>query len=241
MGGGWVASERGVVMTGARLIVAAMILVAACGGCTTPQQLLFSLIPDGTIPMLLSHFERVDDTNRVRVAEFERRRDWDGLAEFAEENIKKDKSNSDWWIIAGYAYSQAGQRKRAIESYGEAVRLSPDEMLGWNLLAQAWRSAGQPDRALQIANRALIVKNDVPATWFLVGEANSDLGRLEPAVSAYREAIKLDERLAPAWLGLGKAYARLGRPNERRQIEQALERLDPALAKELAAFKPAGR
>lgn len=228
-------------MTGARHIIAAAFAALVCNACTPQQQLLMYLIPDGTIPILLSHFERVDDTNRRRIAEFEQRRDWDGLARFAEENVKNDKSNSDWWIIAGYAYSQSGQRKRAIESYGEAVRLSPDEMLGWNLLAQEWRSAGQPDRALQIANRALNVKNDSPATWFLVGEANSDLGRLEPAVSAYREAIKLNERFAPAWLGLGKAYARLGRPNEKRQTEQALERLDPALAKELAAFTPAGR
>jgi tetratricopeptide (TPR) repeat protein len=221
-----------------RHLVAAAFVVIACNGCTPQQQLLFSLIPDGTIPMLLSHFERVDDTNRRRIAEFEQRKDWDGLAKFAEENLKQDKSNSDWWIIAGYAYSQSGQHKRAIESYGEAVRLSPDDMVGWNLLAQAWRSAGQPDRALQVANRALNVKRDSPETWFLVGEANSDLGRAEAAVSAYREALKLEERFAPAWLGLGKAYTRLGRANERKQVEQALERLDPAAAKELAAFQP---
>jgi tetratricopeptide (TPR) repeat protein len=224
-----------------RRTVAAVVMLVAGSGCTPQQQLLMSLLPDGTVPVLLSHFQRVDDTNRTRVAELEQRRDWDGLAKFAEENVKKDPSNSDWWIIAGYAYSQGGQRKRAIEAYGEAVRLSPDEVLAWNLLAQAWRSAGQPDRALQIANRALNVRSDSHTAWFMVGEANSDLGRLEPAVSAYRESIKLDERFAPAWLGLGKAYARLGRANEKGQVELALERLDPMAAKELAAFKPAAR
>jgi tetratricopeptide (TPR) repeat protein len=217
---------------------AVAILAIALAACTPQQQLLFGLLPDGTIPALLSHFERMEDTNRRRVIELEQRKDWDGLVKFAEENIAKDKLNSDWWIVAGYAHSQADRLKRAIECYAEAVRLSPDEMMAWNLLAQTYRSAGQPDRALQIANRALNVNNRSPGTWFLVGELNSDLGRHEPAVKAYREAIQLDERFAPAWLGLGKAYARLGRANERSQVAQALEKLDPAMAKELAAFQP---
>jgi tetratricopeptide (TPR) repeat protein len=218
-----------------RLAAAAIL---ACGACTPQQQLLMSLLPDGTIPVLLSHFERVDDTNRRRIVELEQRRDWDGLVKFAEENLAKDKSNSDWWIVAGYAYSQAGQRKRAIESYSEAVRISPDDLLGWNLLANSYRAAGQPDRALQIANRTLDVKRDSAATWLLIGEIYSDVNRLEPAANAYRESIQLDPRLAQAWLGLGKAYARLGRTKERNEITRELEKLDPALARELAAFQP---
>jgi tetratricopeptide (TPR) repeat protein len=219
-----------------RYLIAAA-LVAACAACTPAQSLLMSLVPDGTIPVLLGHFEQVSDVNRRRIAEFEQRRDWDGLAKFAEESLKQDKSNSDWWLIAGYAYSQADQRKRAIECYAEAVRLSPDDMLGWNLLAQSYRLTGQTERALQILNRALVVKRDTLETWFLVGEVYSDLGRLEPAVSAYREAIQLDDQFAYAWLGLGKVYARLGRAPELKQVTQALEKLNPAMAKELAAFK----
>ena len=69
-----------------------------------------SLLPDGTIPVA-EPFQRVDDINRRRISEFEQRRDWDGPARFAEENVKLDKSNSDWWTVAGYAYSQAGKRK----------------------------------------------------------------------------------------------------------------------------------
>src|SRR5262245_40295756 len=87
-------------------------VMCVLGACTAPQQLLLSLIPDGTIPVLLSHFQQVDDTNRRRVSEFEQRRDWAGLAKFAEENIVRDKSNSDWWLVAGYAYSQGGNRSR---------------------------------------------------------------------------------------------------------------------------------
>ena len=110
-------------------------------------------------------------------------------------------------------------------------------MLGWNLLAQSYRLTGQADRALQILNRALVVRQDTPETWYLVGEIYGDLGRLEPAMSAYRQAIQLDDQFAYAWLGLGKVYARLGRAAELKQVTQALEKLNPTLAKELVAFK----
>lgn len=113
-----------------KLVAGFLALAALTGGCTPEQQLLLSLLPDGTIPVLLSHFDQVDDTNRRRVAEFEQRRDWDGLARFAEENLKRDPANSDWWLVAGYAHSQAGNRRRAIECYSEVVRLSPEDDLG---------------------------------------------------------------------------------------------------------------
>src|SRR5262245_1333245 len=57
----------------ARRLIAEVALLApiVLGACTPQQQLLMSLIPDGTIPMLLSHFEQVSDTNRRRISEFE--------------------------------------------------------------------------------------------------------------------------------------------------------------------------
>jgi tetratricopeptide (TPR) repeat protein len=106
--------------------------------------LLLSLLPDGTIP----------------VAEFEQRRDGDGLALFAEESVNLDTSNSDRWIVAGYAYSQGGRREQAIACYSEAVRMTPEDALGWNLLANSYRLDAQPERALQIVNRALNVSRE---------------------------------------------------------------------------------
>jgi tetratricopeptide (TPR) repeat protein len=220
-----------------RLIAA--ILAVACSACT-PQtaQILWSLIPDGTVPVLLSHFDRVEDVNRKRISEFEQRRDWDGLAKFAEDNIKVDKTNSNWWIVAGYAYAQKGDRKRATEYYAEVVRLTPDDLLGWNLLTQSYRLTGQPERAIQTANRALNVSRDAPETWYLLGESYGDLNRYELAVKSYQEALRIDQRYSNAWLGMGKAYARLGRDAEVRQVAQVLEKLNPAMAKELTGAQP---
>ncbi len=216
-------------------------MLLALPACTPPTAALFSLLPDGTTSILLSHFQSIDESNQKRVAELEARKDWEGLAKLAEENLARDRNSSEWWIVAGYAHSQAGRYQRASECYSEVVRLAPDDMLGWSLLAQSYRDAKQPLRAVQTLNNAHRVRQGTAETWFLLGESYSDLDRDLPAASAYREAVQRNGEFARAWFGLGRAYARLGR---RAEFEQALQRLAPlntSLAKELAELRPASR
>jgi predicted Zn-dependent protease len=168
----------------------AVLVLAALAACTPHTAALFSLVPDGTVPILLSHFQGMDESNRARIAELESRKDWDGLAKLAEENLALDRHNSDWWTVAGYAHSQAGRHPRASECYSEVVRLVPDEMLGWTLLAQSYRDAKQPLRAVQTLNNAHRVRQGTVESWFLLGESYSDLDRDLPAAAAYREALQ---------------------------------------------------
>lgn len=208
-------------------------------GCTPQTALLSSLLPDGTVSALLSHLQREEDVNRRKVVELEGRRDWDGLAKFAEEFLAKDRHNADWWFVAGYAHSQAGRHARAIECYDELLRMAPDDLLVWNLMAQSHRAAGQPQRAVQTLNNALRVRQEAPPeTWFLLGESYSDLNRHDQAAAAYRGAVKLQPDFAQAWFGLGRAQARLGRLADFNETVRALEKLAPALAAELAKQRP---
>jgi len=212
--------------------------IAAFAGCSPPQQLLMSLIPDGTFPILLSHLEKTDDTNRRRIAELDARGDWKGLVQLAEKNLEHDQFNSDWWMVKGYAYTQLGQHEQAAGCYEEMVRLGPDNMLGWNLLAQSQRAARQPERAAQTLNNALLIRSDSSATWFLLGESYSDLRRHQLAAQAYRQAVRLNRDFSQAWYGLGRSYARQGRQADFEQIVQTLARLDPPLAQQLAKERP---
>jgi len=222
-------------------VLGAAFILSALAGCTPQAMLLNSLIPDGTTSILLSHLQQEEEGNRKQVAELESRKDWDGLVKLAEKNLAIDRNSANWWLVAGYANSQAGHHQRAIECYGEMVRLAPDEILGWELLAEAYRSAGQPQRAVQTLNNALRVRGDSPGTWVLLGNSYDDLNRPDLAIGAYREAIKLNRESPQAWFGLGRDYARLNRRTEYEQALKTLERLDPKLAKELAALRPAGR
>jgi len=207
------------------------ILLPLLASCLTPaQHLMLAVIPDGTLSILLSHFERQPSANRQRVAELEQKGDWPGLAQFAEDNLVKDRSNAAWWLVAGYAYSQQKQHARAIQCFREMVRLEPDMPDGWSLLAQEHRTIGEPQRAIAILENALLVLRDSPGTLLVLGDAHGDLQRFEPASRAYRRALDLDGGLMPAWAGLARSYIRLGRLQEAEGIARSLEKSQPALA-----------
>jgi len=209
------------------------VAAAACAvlvACTPMQHLLFSVIPDGTIPMLLSHLERESDTNRRRVAELEQAADWEGLARFADENIAKERNNASWWLVAGYANSRQKKHARAIECFQEMVRLEPDAPDGWNFLAQEYRAAGDAQRAVDVLTQALTAVRDSPVTLLLLGESYSDLGRFELAARAYRQALDLDGELTPAWVGLARSHIKTGRVAEAESIVRAVEKSNPQLA-----------
>ncbi|MBI1964788.1 MAG: tetratricopeptide repeat protein [Betaproteobacteria bacterium] len=227
---------RRAILTGGLVLA-----LSALAGCTPQAALVSSLLPDGTVSTLLSHLEREEDGNRRKVVELEGRRDWDGLAKFAEEHLAKDRHNADWWFVAGYAHTQAGRHSRAVESYDELLRLAPDDMLVWNLLAQSYRAAGRPQRAVQTLNNALRLRQEAPESWFLLGESYSDLSRHDQAAAAYRGAVKLQPGFAQAWVGLGQAQARLGRLADFNETVRTLEKLDPKAAAELAKQRPAAR
>ena len=220
---------------------AVALALLALTGCGPKAMLINALIPDGTASILLSHLQAEEEGNRKRVAEMEARKDWDGLVKLAEENLAKDKKNTGWWLVAGYSHSQAGRHQRAIECYREMAQLAPDEMIGWELLAESYRAAGQPRGAVQTLQNALRIRDDVPTVWLRLGQSYDDLGRSDLAFGAYRSAVKLDRELAQAWFGLGRAAARLNRRPDYEQSLQVLERINPPLAKELAAIRPGPR
>jgi len=200
-----------------------------------------ALLPDGTVSILLSHLEKEEESNRRRIAELEGKKDWDGLAIFADENLAKDRNNASWWLVAGYAHTRAGRKTRAIECYGEMVRLAPDDVLGWTLLAHALRDTKQPQRAVQTLNNAHLATRGTAETWFMLGESYAELDRDLPAISAYRQAIRMNDEFAHAWFGLGRAYSRLNRRSEFEATLKALERLSPPLARQLAELRPQAR
>ena len=212
-----------------------VILAMALAGCTPAGQILYAVLPDGTIPILLSNLERESDTNRQRVAALERNGDWPGLARLAEENIAKEPANSSWWLVAGYAYSRQKNHARAITCFREMVRLEPDVAEGWNLLAQEYRSAGDSQRAVAVLTQALTALRDSAITLLLLGESYSDLGQFDLAVRPYQQALALDAGLTPAWAGLARAQIKRGQLAEAESIARAHDNKHPELAAAIRA------
>ncbi|HSD43870.1 MAG TPA: tetratricopeptide repeat protein [Burkholderiales bacterium] len=201
--------------------------------------LILSLIPEGTFTTLLNNMKGVDEPNRKRLAELEQKGDWNGIAQFAQENIAVDPTNPDWRVVAGYAYSQLGQYERAADQFQHAVRASPDDITAWNLLAQSYRSMGQPERAIRTLDNALRINQDSPVTYYLLGASFNDLKRPDRAVAFYEQAIQRNPRFAEALYDAGLAYAQLGRRSELEYTVQRLRPVNPALADRLAKVQVA--
>ncbi|MGH8641126.1 MAG: hypothetical protein ACRET6_05415 [Burkholderiales bacterium] len=218
-----------------------VLVVSILGACAAPEPYTEGKLRDGTVSVLLTHLKKLGEGEQKRIADLEYGKQWNALAQLAEAQIAVNRHNADWWFVAGYAYSMAGQHGLAVERFTERVRLAPDDMVGWNLLAQAQRDAGQPLRAVQTLTNAHVVRPGTPATYYLLGESYSDLNRFLPAAAAYRESVKLDSKFARAWFGLGRSAAELGNRGDYDQALKNLRALDPALAKELAAIKPRAR
>jgi tetratricopeptide (TPR) repeat protein len=213
------------------VLAAAMVWLASA--CTPQAALIASLVPDGTLGVLLGNLEHVSHANRERVVALERRGAWKELAAFAGSELGKDPANADWWLIAGYARSQMREHAAAAEAYAQVIRLEPDNPAGWHLLAQTHRAAGEPHRAVNALNNAVAALRDSALTWYLLGESYSDLKRYAEAAAAYESALKIEQRFPAAWFALGSAYLRLGRGADARAAAAQLEKLDPKLAARL--------
>jgi predicted Zn-dependent protease len=222
-------------------IAATVAALAFATGCTPQSAFLMGLLPDGTVSALLTHVDSQNEPLKRLVYDLESRKDWNGLAKLADDNLAINRNHADWWFISGYAHTEAKRPGRAADSFGNLVRLAPDDPYNWTLLAQSLRDSKQPQKAVQAINTAHQLRRGTPTTYYLLGESYSDLDRDLPAISAYREALQLDGDFAKAWFGLGRASARLGRTADYESAVKSLNRLDPKLAKELIALRPAAR
>lgn len=213
--------------------LAAVVCAALITACTPQQALLAALVPASTISTMLGNLEQVSNENLKHVVDLERRGDWKALATFAESNLAKDRFNTDWLLISGYARSQLSEHAAASAAYAEATRIEPDNATAWHLLAQSYRGAGESHRAVNVLNNAVLALRNPAVTYYLLGESYTDLGRYAEAAAAYREAVRIEQKFPVAWFSLARTYQKLGRAADARDAELQLEKLDPKLAQRL--------
>lgn len=210
----------------------AWLLAIAVAGCAAGP---LALLP--VTPLLATALASRggDDQAAKLIAELEAKQDWAGLSALAARHLKLDPSDTDWWVIFGYARLRDKDYQQAIEVFSRLVDRAPEDTDARNLLGEALRLSGRPGRAVQVLERAVTISPSSPASWFLLGEAYRDDRRLERAKAAYLDAVRLEPAFSPAWLGLAKVLARTGPREEYEEAVKRLQALDPAMAQELGA------
>jgi tetratricopeptide (TPR) repeat protein len=186
-------------------------------------------------PLSASALAGRGDTYEERqiIAELAKKQDWAAMVQFAEAQQKRDPGGSDWGVLAGYAWLRRGEYPRAGAALAQVVQRNPEDIGAWNLLGESQRRAGQPGQAARTLEQASAIGRTSFATYFFLGEAYRDARRLDRAISAYREAARLQPGFAQAWFELGAALARTGQREDAGVVLERLEKLDPALGKEL--------
>ena len=205
--------------------------------CLSPTaSLLLSLIPDGTFSTLLGNMKGVDTPTSDKLTELAIKEDWQGVATLAQENLNKDPTHPDWWIVYGYSQVRLNQLMNANQAFGEAVRLAPDDIDAWNLYAESYRAMGQPEKAIRTLNNALSVTRDSPMTYFVYGKSYGDMKMPLKAMQYHQQALERSPKFAEGWYEYGRAAWTAGQRTEYSRAVQALQQLNPAAAKNLAAL-----
>ena len=127
----------------------------------------------------------------------------------------------------GEAYRNLGDPTRAIENYGQALRLDPGNALVYNSRGNAYDDLGDHARAIEDYDQALRFDPDFTIAYYNRGAAYRNLGDPARAIQDYDQALRLDPGYVLAYNNRGFAYRNLG--DHARAIEdydQAL-RFDP--------------
>jgi lipoprotein NlpI len=109
----------------------------------------------------------------------------------------------------GNGYKSKGDYDRAIQDYGEAIRLKPDFALAFYNRGNSYDSQGEYDRAIQDLDQAIRLKpddgNDDANVFYARGYAYNAKGDYDRAIQDYDQAIRLKPDYANAFIVRGIA------------------------------------
>jgi tetratricopeptide (TPR) repeat protein len=123
----------------------------------------------------------------------------------------------------GIVYEEKGDHTRAIEDYGEAIRLKPDYAGSYYNRGTAYNSTGELDKALADFNAAISLKADLVDAYNNRGVLFQEEGKFNKAIADFNRAIWFDASNAIAFGNRGSTYLAEG------QYDRALVDFDKAI------------
>lgn len=114
----------------------------------------------------------------------------------------------------GAAYRAQGKLDAAIESFRQALRLSPDFADAHNQMGATLHAQGDFGTAIGCYNRAIALSPDYAEAYNNLGLAMQGLGRLGEAAEQFRIAIRHRTDFADAYSNLGNVLRDMGMRDE---------------------------
>jgi len=139
------------------------------------------------------------------------------IQELVESRVELDARG---YLQLGNAHYQAGDYRRAVAKYGQAIEMAPDDPIPHINLGTAYDMLGEFDAAIDSFTAALdkeAIKN-LPGYAAValnnLGIVYYRLGQIEKALECYSKAIGLKEDYVDAYLNRSVAYEKLGQPRK---------------------------
>ena len=118
------------------------------------------------------------------------------------------------WVALGHALNAAGQRQKAEQAYGQAIRLDGMNEFAHLGLGDLSLTVGHPEEAMRHYELVLDRKPALVPAHLGLGNALALLGRNQEALACYQKALSLKPGQPEAEFASGFVLARLGRTQE---------------------------
>jgi tetratricopeptide (TPR) repeat protein len=147
--------------------------------------------------------------------------------------IEVDPGNDDLYVNLGGTYIIMKKYDQAIEILKKALRFNRENPNIYVNLGVAYEKTGRLEQALSYFERAIQLDENNPHHYFMLGIALSQHGEFKKALQAYLQTIKLDANHERALFNAAVASHEIGDTQLTRRLGEKLQKINPALAKEL--------
>jgi tetratricopeptide (TPR) repeat protein len=110
----------------------------------------------------------------------------------------------------GFAHRTKGDYDRAIQDFGQAIRLAPNHAPAFNGRGMAWQSKGEADRAIADFDEAIRLNPKFARAFANRGSVYTVNAEHQRAKQDFDQAIGLDSTLAFAFVGRGRIHRSTG-------------------------------
>jgi len=135
----------------------------------------------------------------------------------------------------GWACFNAKQYEKALTALNVALKLKPDSGDCYYWIGRTYADGlKQPEKAIAAYRESLRLQPNHAGTLQVLGNAYRDLEQFAEAEAALKEAIRLKPEMPNHRFWLGILYLDMGKKEEAQQVQQALQKMDAKMAKQLA-------
>jgi tetratricopeptide (TPR) repeat protein len=150
-----------------------------------------------------------------------------GVVELDRRLSAEQSPEAEWYIQLGNAWLNAGEARKAVPVYEQALRLKAQSVRTLQALAKALRASGDATRAGEVLRRATQLAPSEAASWYELATLVSGSGKLAEALEPLEKAIKLDPDLPGAYTTMAAIRAAAGQSDAAQSALREALRIDP--------------